>query len=102
MCAGPDKPLGWYSDGHTYDLEISGDELHTYDSEDISAIPTEDPGNPLFLSADDHFLVAMQRVRPQLPTLMVSVASAVIQCSLMIFLSRRGVVSTLLSSWLQD
>jgi hypothetical protein len=71
MCAGYAWGLWWYSDILTYGLKISDGDSQTYRPEDLSKIPAEDPSNPgepLFLSADDPWLVAIKQVRPQLPT----------------------------------
>jgi hypothetical protein len=105
MCAGWDKALGWYSDNLAYELLVSDKDFQPRAPNSLSEIPAEDPlnpGTPLFLSADDPWLVAMQQVRPQLPTLSGSVALAFIQCSLLLFSFRSVVSSTLLSSWLRD
>jgi hypothetical protein len=85
MLAGPDNALLWYSDILTYELEISGNASQTRVPEVLSEIPAEDPANPgkpLFLSADNPWFVAMQKVRPQLPTKSDSVLFTVFQCSL--------------------
>jgi hypothetical protein len=104
MCAGPDKTVEWYSDNLTYELDISGNELQTRAPEALSEIPAEDPANPgkpLFLSADNPWFVAMQKVRPQLLNSSSSVPLAIVQCSLLLFTYRSVLFSALLSSWLR-
>jgi hypothetical protein len=81
MCAGPDNDLRWYSDVLSYELIITGNESETRAPKALSKIPAEDPwipGNPFFLSADHPWFVAMQQVRPQLPTFSGPVALAVV------------------------
>jgi hypothetical protein len=87
MCADSEARFWWYSDILTYKL------VSTYDEslrapEPLGNAPAEDPReppNPLFLSADNPWFVAMQKVRPQLPTFSGSMALTVIQCSLLLF-----------------
>jgi hypothetical protein len=104
MCAGNVTKLWWYSDILTYELIETDYESEIGAPEPLSQVPAEYPsyhGNPLFLSADDPWFVAMQKVRPQLPSFSGSMALAVIRC-LLRFCSYRCVLSSaLLSSRLQ-
>jgi hypothetical protein len=84
MCAGPDKALGWYSDTLTIKLEIRGEKNETRAPAALSEIPADDPvnpGNPLFLSADDPWFVAMQQVRRSVVHLHVLLCNARCCCS---------------------
>jgi hypothetical protein len=66
-CAGKDTALGWYSDSLDIELEVSEEEFKTRAPSALSEIPADDPenpGSPLFLSADHPWFVAMQKVRP--------------------------------------
>jgi hypothetical protein len=80
MCAGNETKLLWYSDKLTYELVYVYDESEIRVPESLRKVPAEDPsipGTPLFLAADNPWFVAMQKVRPQLPTFSGSVALAV-------------------------
>jgi hypothetical protein len=79
--AGNITTLRWYSDVLTYELVNIDDESHIRFPAPLRSAPAEDsgnPGRPLFLSADDPWFVAMQKVRPQLPTFSGSMALAVV------------------------
>jgi hypothetical protein len=83
MCAGPDKALGWYSDTLTIKLKISEEKNETRAPSALSEIPADDPvnpGNPLFLSADDPWFVAMQQVRPSVVNLHLLLCNARCRC----------------------
>lgn len=65
ITAGDDKADGFYSDMTGLLLELTEENFTTRAASPLTDIPEEDPedpGNSLFLSADDAWFVAVQKV----------------------------------------
>jgi hypothetical protein len=69
MHAGVDKAIGFWSDVTSIKLEVAEKQFATRPPDPLTAVPAQDPENPgfpLFLTAQDPWFVAMQAVRGRL------------------------------------